>query len=140
MDYQIELRYFVEKVSDYARALEEFSGELHATEENRILFRVAGRPFEALAWISEEHDLITITTRTADFPVTQFEDAVTLMQATLEICWDHCVAMTPVETRYDLSMALFVGGCTFEAFEGVIYNLLSCAEAIEEQFKHGKKP
>ena len=104
-------------------------------EENRVLFAVGGRPFEALAWISEEHDLITLTTRTVDFPAAKFDDAVKLLETTLQICWDHCVAVSAVGTRYDLSMALFIGGYTFEAFEGVIYNLLSCAEAIEENFK-----
>ena len=52
--------------ADFARALEEFSGELHVTDDNRVLFTTAGRPFEALAWISEEYDLITITSRTAE--------------------------------------------------------------------------
>ncbi|MCY3021919.1 MAG: hypothetical protein NTW87_23150 [Planctomycetota bacterium] len=139
MDHNIERKYFLERISDYARALEEFSGELHVTDDNRVLFTVAGRPFEALAWISEEYDLVTVTTRTADMPVSEFEDAVKILQTTLQICWDHCVAVTAVETRYDLSMAIFVGGFTFEAFEGVIYNLLSCAEAIEENSKKTKE-
>lgn len=135
MDHDIERRYFVEKIGDYARALEEFNGELHVADDDHVLFSVGGRPFEASAWISEEYDLIAITTRTIDFPAAKFEDAVSLLQATLQTCWDHCVAVTAVETRYDLSMAVFIGGFTFEAFEGVVCNLLSCAEAIEESFK-----
>jgi len=135
MDHDIERRYFLEKIADYARALEEFSGELQQADENHVLFSVNGRPFEASAWISEDYDLIAVTTRTADFPSAKFEDAVSLLQATMEICWDHCVAVSPVEARYDLSMAIFVGGFTFESFEGVVYNLLSCAETIEEKFK-----
>jgi len=135
MDHDIERRYFMERIGDYARALEEFSGDLQQADENHVLFSVNGRPFEASAWISEDYDLIAITTRTVDFPSGKFEDAVSLLQATMEICWDHCVAVSPVEGRYDLSMAIFVGGFTFESFEGVVYNLLSCAETIEENFK-----
>lgn len=139
MNHEIERKYFLERTCDYVRALEEFSGEIHVTDDNRVLFRVAGRPFEALAWISEEHDLITITTRTAEVPVAEFNDAVKILQNALQICWDHCVAVSPVENRYDLSMAIFIGGFSFEAFEGVIFNLASCAEGIEETIKPGKK-
>jgi hypothetical protein len=135
MDHDIERRYFIEKLSDFARALEEFSGELQVADENHVLFSLNGRPFEASAWISEDYDLIAITTRTMDFSSAKLEDAVSLLQATMEICWDHCVAVSPVEGRFDLSMALFVGGFTFESFEGVVYNLLSCAETIEEKCK-----
>jgi hypothetical protein len=131
MDYKIERRYFVEKLMDYVESLEEETSDLHLAEENRVLFRVSGRPFEALAWINEDSDMICVTTRTADLSVTQFEDAVKQLQTNLELCWEYCVAVSPVEARYDLSMALFVGGFTFEAFEAVVYNLLGCAEAIE---------
>jgi hypothetical protein len=139
MDHNIERKYFLERTADFVRALEEHSGELHVTDDHRILFRVSGRPFEALAWISEEYDLITVTTRTVELPPAKFEDAVSIMQASLQICWDHCVAVSPAEHRYDLSMAIFVGGFTFEAFEGVIFNLLSCAEGIEDTFKKKRK-
>ena len=139
MDHNVECRYFVERTADFAKALEDFTGDLHVTDDNRVLFRVAGRPFEALIWVSEEHDLITVTTRTEDLPALHFDDAVKLLQGTLQICWDHCVALSSPESRYDLSMALFVGGFNFEAFEGVVYNLLSCAEAIEDSFGQGKK-
>jgi hypothetical protein len=135
MDHDIERRYFLERTADFARALEDFSGDLQFTDDNRVLFTVAGRPFEALAWISEEYDLITITTRTMDFPAAQFEDAVKLLESALRICWDHCVAVSAVGSRYDLSMAVFIGGFMFEAFEGVVYNLLSCADTIEESVK-----
>jgi hypothetical protein len=135
MDHDLERKYFIERTADFVRALEDRNGEVHTSDASRVLFRVSGRPFEALAWISEEYDLITITTRTVDLPSSKFEDAVKILQSTLEICWDHCVAVSPVDTHYDLSMALFIGGYSFEAFEGVIFNLLSCAEAIEETFK-----
>lgn len=36
-------------------------------------------------------------------------------------------------------MALFVGGFTFEAFDGAVFNLVSCAEAIEGIIKQKKK-
>lgn len=139
MNHDIERKYFIERTCDYIRALEDHGGELHVTDDHRVLFRVSGRPFEALAWISEEYDLITITTRTSELPAAQFEDAVKILQNALEICWDHCVAVSPVENRYDLSMAIFIGGFSFEAFEGVIYNLVSCSEGIEEVIRHGKK-
>jgi hypothetical protein len=139
MDFNIERRYFIERVSDFVRALEDFSGELHVTDDNRILFRVAGRPFEALAWIDEDHDMVCITTRTVDIHVAEFNEAVKQLQKNLQICWDHCVAVSPVEARYDLSMALFLGGCTFEAFEAIIFNLISCAEVMEETVKPSTK-
>jgi hypothetical protein len=135
MDHNVERRYFIERVADFVRALEEHTGDLHITDDHRVLFRISSRPFEAMAWIDEEHDLICITTRTADMPVSEFKEAVKLLQSNLQISWEHCVAVSPVESRYDLSMALFIGGCTFEAFEGMIFNLLSCAEAIEENVK-----
>ncbi|MGD0092716.1 MAG: hypothetical protein ABSE73_22625 [Planctomycetota bacterium] len=140
MDHDIERRYFMEKIADYARALEEFSGGLQVADENHVLFCVDGRPFEATAWISEDYDLVAVTTRTVDFPSGKLEDAISLLQATMEICWDHCVAVSPVEGRYDLSMAVFLGGFSFEAFEGVVHNLLSCAETIEESFEKKKQP
>ena len=132
MDYDLERRYFIERIMDFAQALEEEVTDLHLAEENRVLFRVDGRPFEALAWINEDSDMICVTTRTADLPIEKFEEAVEFLKKTLETCWDYCVAVSTVESRYDLSMALFVGGFTFESFEAVIYNLLSCAEAIEK--------
>ncbi|HYG76537.1 MAG TPA: hypothetical protein VEK08_16150 [Planctomycetota bacterium] len=139
MNYDIERQYHIERIADFVRALEESSGEIHFTDDNRVLFRVGGRPFEALAWISEEYDLITITTRTAEVQPARFEDAVKMMQSTLQICWDHCVAVSPVENRYDISMALFVGGFTFEAFDGAVFNLISCAQTIEGIIKPKKK-
>lgn len=135
MDHRIERRYFVEKLMEYVNGLEEETSDTHLAEENRVLFRVMGRPFEALAWINEDSDMICITTRTADLPTAQFEDAVKLLQANLELCWEYCVAVSPVETHYDLSMALFVGGFTFDSFEAVVYNLLGCAEAIETNIR-----
>lgn len=103
MNYDIERKYHLERIADFVRAMEEFSGEMHTTDDHRILFRVSGRPFEALAWISEEYDLITVTTRTAEVPPARFEDAVNILKSALEICWDHCVAVSPVENRYDLN-------------------------------------
>ncbi len=135
MDYDIERRYFVEKIMDFVQALEEETAEVHLAEDNRVLFRVEGRPFEVLAWINEDSDMLCITTRSVDLPVDQFEEAVKLLQTNLETCWEYCVAVSRVDSRYDLSMALFVGGFTFEAFEAVIHNLMSCAEAIETNHK-----
>jgi hypothetical protein len=135
VDYDLERRYFLGRVSDYAEALEEEVAELHQPEDNRLLFRVQGRPFEVLAWISEESDMLCITTRTDDLPIAKFEEAVEFLRATMETCWDYCVAVSPVEARYDLSMAIFAGGFTFEAFESSIHNLLGCAEAIEKKHR-----
>lgn len=144
MNHKVEREYFVERIADYIRALEEHGHDLQRAEDNRLLFRVSGRPFEALAWIDAKFDLICITTRTDNFATFQFKEAVKTLKETLEICWEHCIAVSPVtlsaeENRYDLSMALFAGGCTFEAFEGVVYNLMACAEAIEENVKARKK-
>ena len=130
MDHDIERRFYVEKIMDFVDALEDAS-DLQLADDNRVLFRVEGRPFEALAWIDKDSDMLCITTRTADMPVEKFEEAVKMLQANLETCWEYCVAVSAVEQRYDLSMALFIGGFTFEAFEAVIHNLLNCAEAIE---------
>jgi hypothetical protein len=76
MDYDIERRYFIEKVMDFIQALEEEATDLHQAEDNRVLFRVNGRPFEVLAWISEDSDMLCITTRTDDLLVEKFEEAV----------------------------------------------------------------
>jgi hypothetical protein len=135
MDHTTELKYFIERTVDYAEALEEKVADLQVTDDTRILFRVMGRPFEVLPWIDEDNDLLCVTTRTADFEPERLEDAVNILQDTLQTCWDHCVSVMPVERRYDLSMAIFIGGFTFEAFEGIIYNLLGCAEAVEQKFK-----
>jgi hypothetical protein len=132
MDHALERRYFVEKCLDFIRALERFDGEISRPEENRVLFSVGGRMFETLLWIDDEFDLITVTTRTKDIHAAKLEDAVASLQSALQICWDHCVSVTPVESRYDISMALFIGGFTFDAFEGVVFNLVYCAEAIEK--------
>jgi len=139
MNHEIERQYFIERIADFVGALEEQTSDLHVCEDNRVLFRVSGKPFEALAWINEEHDLICITTRTVEIPVTKLEDAVNILKVSMQICWDHCVAISPIENSYDLSMALFIGGFTFEAFEAVVLNLLCCSEAIEEQVKEPKK-
>ncbi|MCZ7645370.1 MAG: hypothetical protein M5U26_08815 [Planctomycetota bacterium] len=138
MDYELERRYFLERLMDFVDGLEEETSELHLGDENRVLFRVNGRPFEALAWINAESDMICITTRTEDLPFEKFDEAVQFLKGTLECCWDYCIAVSAVEARYDLSMALFTGGMTFEAFEATIYNLLACAEAIEKTY-HEKK-
>ena len=135
MNHEIERRYFIERIVDFVGGLEEPTSDLHLCDDNRVLFRVSGKPFEALAWVNAEHDLICITTRTTDMQPAKLEDAVNLLKSSMQICWDHCVAMSPVEDRYDLSMALFIGGFTFDAFEAVVLNLLCCAEAIEEQVK-----
>jgi hypothetical protein len=135
MDYDVERKYFIEKVLDFVQGLEEEAADLHQAEENRVLFRVNGRPFEVLAWINEDSDMLCITTRTDDLPIARFEEAVEFLKANLEVCWDYCVAVAPVDARYDLSMAMFVGGFTFEAFESAIYNLLGCAEAIEKNYE-----
>jgi hypothetical protein len=135
MDFDVERRYFIEKLTDFVQGLEEELTDLHQAEDNRVLFRVNGRPFEALAWINDESDMICITTRTDDLPVEDFQEAVEFLKKNLEICWDYCVAVSPIDLRYDISMALFVGGFSFEAFESAIYNLLGCAEAIEKNFE-----
>lgn len=140
MDHTIERRYHIEKCLDFIRALEEFDGELTRPEENRVLFRVGGRAFEALLWIDEEFDLVTITTRTKEISSTRLEDAIASLQSAMQLCWDHCVSVLPVENRFDISMALFVGGFTFEAFEGVVFNLMVCAEAIEKNTVPQDKP
>ena len=134
MDHDIERRFYVEKIMDFVDALEGAS-DLQLADDNRVLFRVEGRPYDALAWIDKDSDMLCITTRTADMPVEKFEEAVKMLQANLETCWEYCVAVSAVEQRYDLSMALFIGGFTFEAFEAVIHNLLNCAEAIETGHK-----
>jgi hypothetical protein len=144
MDPNIERQYFLEKIADFVAALEEHSGELHVTEDHRVLFRVSGRPFEAMTMIDEELDLIVVTTRTADIALSELQQAVQVLQEAMRICWEHCVAVSPIsisaeQNRYDLSMAVIAGGFTFEAFEGVVYNLLSCAEEIEEHVKPKKK-
>jgi len=136
MNHDIERRYFLERIAEFVQALEEPVSDLQICDDNRVLFRVASKPFEALAWITEDYDLICITTRTAELPAARFEDAVTILKSALQIAWDHCVAISPVEERYDLSMALFVGGCTFEAFEGVVLNLACAAESIEEVIRN----
>jgi hypothetical protein len=135
MDYDIERRYFIEKVMDFVQGLEEEVTDLHQAEENRVLFRVNGRPIEVLAWISEDSDMLCITTRTDDLPVEKFEEAVEFLKANLETCWDYCVSVAPADARYDLSMAIFAGGFSFEAFESAISNLLGCAEAIEKNYQ-----
>lgn len=138
MDYDVERRYFIEKVMDFVQGLDEEIADLHQAEDNRVLFSVNGRPFEVLAWISEDSDMLCITTRTADLPLEKFEEAVEFLKANLETCWDYCVSVAAVEARYDLSMAIFVGGFTFEAFESAIYNLTGCAEAIEKNYEKRK--
>ncbi|MCX7803645.1 MAG: hypothetical protein N3A38_00510 [Planctomycetota bacterium] len=137
MDYDLERQYFVEKIMDFVEALEEKVTDLEAIDENRVVFKINKRPFEVLAYISEDSDMICITTRTADLPVSRFDEAVKFLQANLETCWEYCVAVWPVDARYDLSMALFADGFTFGAFESTIYNLLACAEAIER--RHPRK-
>ena len=134
MDHNIERRYFVERIADFVRALETQAGELRLADENRVMFLVKGRPFETLAWVNEEHDLICITTRTAELPESKFDDAVKIMQLALQTCWNHCVAISPADKHYELSMALFVGGFTFDAFEAVVFNLLACADEIETSY------
>jgi len=135
MDYDIERRYFTERLMDFVQGLEEELTELHRADDNRVLFRVNGRPFETLAWINDESDMVCITTRTDDLPVEDFEEAVEFLKTNLETCWDYCVAVSPVDARYDISMAVFVGGFSFESFESAIYNLLGCAEAIEKNYE-----
>lgn len=131
MDYDLERQYFIERIVDFVEGLDEDVSELQVADENRVLFRLEGRPFEVLAWINEDSDMICVTTRTADLPIARFDEAVKFLQDNLETCWEYCAAVSPVNSRYDLSMALFVGGFSFEAFESVLYNLLACAEAIE---------
>ena len=139
MDYELERKYFLEKISDYCKALEQPASSIQVAEDSRILFSVGGRPFDALAWVDENNDLVCVTTRTGEMPEAPFEEAVAMFQGTLQICWDHCVAVCAVEKRYELSMAIFIGGLTFDAFEGVLFNLTACAEEIEKTFKK-KKP
>ncbi len=139
MDYELERKYFLEKITDYCRALEQPAVSIQVAEDSRVLFSVGGRPFDALAWVDEHNDLVCITTRTGEMPEARFDEAVEIFQTTLQICWDHCVAVCSVEKRYELSMAIFIGGLTFDAFEGAIFNLTGCAEEIEKSFKK-KKP
>jgi hypothetical protein len=144
MNLIVERQYFLEKIADFVAALEEHSGELHVTDDQRVLFRVSGRPFEALTMIDEEMDLICVTTRTADIALAELPQAVQALQDAMRICWENCVAVAPVtispeQNRYDLSMAIIAGGFTFEAFEGIVCNLLSCAEEIEADLKPKKK-
>lgn len=139
MDHNIERRYYVERIADFVRGLESQASDLRFIDENRVVFRAKGRPFETLAWIDEEHDLICITTRTSELPESKFDDAVKIMQLALQTCWNHCVAVSPADKHYELSMALFVGGFTFEAFEAVVFNLLACAESIELSFVDQKE-
>ena len=138
MDYNLERKYHLEKICDFCRALEQPALGIQVAEDSRVLFSTHGRPFDAQALIDESNDLICITTRTSALPEATFEDAVGILQTTLQICWDHCVAVCPVETYYELSMAIFIGGLTLDAFEGVIFNLTACAEAVEKTFKKGK--
>jgi hypothetical protein len=138
MDYSLERKYFLEKLCDFCRALERPAANIHIADDSRVLFTSNNRPFDALAWIDEANDLICVTTRTAEVPEARFEDAVEIMQSTLQVCWDHCVAVCPVEKRYELSMAIFIGGLSFDAFEGVVFNLAACADEVEKLFKKGK--
>lgn len=138
MDYELERKYFLEKICDYCRALEQPAVSIQVAEESRVLFSSSGRPFDALAWVDENNDLVCVTTRTGEMPEARFEDAVEIFQETMQICWDHCVAVSAVEKRYELSMAIFIGGLTFDAFEGLIFNLTACAEEIEKGFKKKK--
>jgi len=140
MDLDLERRYVLEKLCDYIEAIEEGVADLHQPEENRILFTVNRRPFEVLVWINEDWDMVCVTTRTHEMHVEKIEDAVKLLQSTLETCWDYCVSVSPVEQRYDLSMALFASGLGFEPFESVLYNLLDCAETLEKNYKNRDNP
>lgn len=140
MDHDIEKRYFVDKIMDFLQGLENDISDLHMADANRVLFRLHGRPFEVLAWINEDSDMICVTTRTMDLEVDEFDEAVRKLQGVLETCWEYCVAVSRAEARYDLSMAVFVGGFTFEAFEAVIHNLMSCAVAIEKHHEGAGDP
>ena len=139
MDHELERRYFVQKATDFAKALEDGVTDLQVAEDNRILFLLDGRMFEVLAWVDAEADMVCITTRTEDMPIEKFEEAVLFLKETMELCWDYCVAVAPVEARYDLSMAVFLGGFSFEAFDSAVYNLISCAEAIEKKYEEREK-
>ena len=141
MDHEIERRYFLERIMDFAQAIEEPVSDLQLADENRVLFLLDGRMFEVLAWIDAESDMICVTTRTDEMPLEKFEEAVQFLKDTMDTCWDYCVAVAPVNARYDLSMALYAGGFNYEAFEAVIYNLVGCAEAIEKKYEDrgGKK-
>lgn len=132
MNHDTERKYFVEKIMDFLESLEDEITDLHHADENRVLFRLHGRPFEILAWINEDSDMVCVTTRTMDLEVNEFDVAVKRLQNVLETCWEYCVAVSRTEARYDLSMAIFVGGFNFEAFEAVIHNLMTCAMAIEK--------
>src|ERR1700710_303624 len=106
MDYELERKYFLEKITDYCRALEQPASSIHVAEDARVLFSSGGRPFDALAWVDENNDLVCVTTRTGEMPEALFTDAVELFQTTLQVCWDHCVAVSSVDKRYELSMAI----------------------------------
>lgn len=139
MDHNLERKYFLERIVDFCKALETPATDVHVAEDSRVLFRVSGRPFDALAWIDEQYDLVCVTTRSSEMPEAAFPDAVQIMQETMQTCWDHCVAVSPVEKRYELSMALFIGGLTFDAFEGVVFTLAACADEVEKGFKKKSK-
>ncbi len=132
MDHRLERRYFVERIMEFLQSLDEEVSDLHLADEHRVLFRLHGRPFEVLAWINSDSDMICVTTRTADLAITDFDEAVHRLQGVMETCWEYCISVSRVDSRYDLSMALFVGGFTPEAFEAVIHNLMSCATSIED--------
>ena len=93
MDYELERRYFLEKITDYCRALEQPAASIQVAEKARVLFSVTGRPFDALAWVDENNDLVCVTTRTCEMPEAPFDEAIEIFQSTLQICWDHCVAV-----------------------------------------------
>jgi len=135
MDYKLERKYFQERSPTSCVLSRTRSPICIFPDEQRVYFRCGGRPFEVIAWIDKDYDLICVTTKSADTRTAKVKTPSRILEATMRVCWEHCVSFYPVETRYELSMALFVGGCTFEAFEGCVYTLMGCAEAIEEQFR-----
>ena len=48
-------------------------------------------------------------------------------------------SVNPIDSRYDLSMAVFSGGFAFDAFEDALFNLNDCAKTIEETYEAAKK-
>src|SRR5258707_548774 len=106
MNYKVERRYHLDKMCDFCAAFEPPATDVHIAEKKRVLFRVGGRPFDALAWIDELYDLVCITTRTAEMPTPGLDDAVTTMHQIMQVCWEHWVAFTLVDKAYELSMAI----------------------------------
>jgi len=79
MDYKLKRKYFQEKIADFVRAFEDPSPICISRTSKRVYFRCGGRPFEVIAWIDKDYDLICVTTKTADTRTAKVEDAVQIL-------------------------------------------------------------